>query len=190
MPSKHASVRGFSLVELLVTLAISTIIVGGVLIRFNAFDSVVVLKSIAYEVALTIREAQVFAVSATGNQAMTSQFDQPYGVHFDLANPQQYILYENAAGTLEYGSGDTIIETFTMNQKYEINDICVTPASGGESCTATTLSVAFQRPEFRAYIFPGTDPVQSRVTFTMVDDPSTTFSVVVGVTGNITVESP
>ncbi len=176
-------VRGFSLIELLVTIAISTLIASAVLVRFSAFDSVVILKTIAYEIALTLREAQVYAVSATGDTA--ALFDSPYGVYFDTNAPQNYIFYEDSNGNLDYDgpSTDTILETYTMNPKYQISDLCV-----GGSCGQSDLSVAFQRPEFDANLVPNGS--SGSIVISLVDTPATTFTVTVGNTGQISVTSP
>ena len=173
--------RGFSLIELLVTLAIATLVVSAVLVRFEAFDSVVVLKSIAYEIALTLREAQVYAVSATGDTS--GVFQSPYGVYFAAATPQDYTFFEDTNGNLTYDGGDSVIEVFTMNERYEISDLCT-----DSTCGRSTVSVVFERPEFDANITPVAD--EATIELSLVDDPSTTFQVIVGLTGQISVISP
>jgi len=183
---KKSKNRGFSLIELLVTLAISIIIVSAVLFRFDTFDSVVVLKSIAYEIALTVREAQVFAVSAAGDTAGT--FDTPYGVYIDDVNQQQYIFFEDSNANLDFDNNDSIIETYTMNSKYSFVDLCV-----NTSCGLSNLSLVFQRPEFDPNIEASGAPANktsATIQIGMVDDPTTTFSVIVGLTGQVTVTTP
>lgn len=179
--------RGFSLIELLVTLAISILIASAVLLRFDAFDSVVVLKSIAYEIALTIREAQVFAVSATGDTA--GQFNTPYGVYINTNNPKDYIFFEDSNGNLRYDSGnDTIIETYTVNAKYQIVDLCV-----NATCSKNDVSLVFLRPNFDPNIVSNpaqANPTSATIRIGMTDNPAITFSVVVGLTGQISVISP
>jgi len=178
--------RGFSLIELLVTLAISIVIVSAVLFRFDSFDSVVVLKSIAYEVALTVREAQIFAVSAAGDSAGT--FDTPYGVYVSDINQQDYIFFEDSNGNMDFDVSDTVIETYTINSKYTFVDLCV-----NSSCGLNQLSLVFQRPEFDPQIKAGGAPVSptsATIRVGIKDDPSTTFSVVVGLTGQVTVTTP
>ena len=187
MSSNKHSVRqkyrwGFSLVELLVTITISTLIASAVLVRFNAVDSVVILKTIAYEIALTLREAQVYAVSATGDTG--GAFESPYGVHFSIANPQDYIFFEDN-GNLTYDGEptDTILETYTMNSKYQITDLCV-----GASCGQSSLTAVFERPEFDANLTPAGSA--GSVVLSLVDGATITFTVTVGSTGQISVSSP
>lgn len=177
--------KGFSIIELLVTLAIATLVVSAVLVRFDVFDSVVVLKSLAYEVALTVREAQVFSVSTIGDS--TGTFDTPYGVYFSEATPQQYVLFEDD-GDLVYDADDTILETYEMNAKYELRDLCA-----DATCGRTDLSLVFQRPEFDPIITVApavANPTSARIQLGIQEDTATTFSVVVGLTGQVSVEAP
>ena len=187
MLSKKQKSLGFSLIELLVTLAISIIIVSAVLFRFDAFDSVVVLKSITYEIALTVREAQIFAVSAAGDTS--GAFNTPYGVYVDRNNPVDYIFFEDSNNILRYDNGtDSIIETYTMNSKYNIVDLCV-----DATCNKNNLSLTFQRPNFDPNIVSSpaqVNPTSATIRVGMTDDPNTTFSVVVGLTGQVTVTTP
>jgi prepilin-type N-terminal cleavage/methylation domain-containing protein len=186
---KNKNNRGFSLIELLVTLAISIVVVSAVLFRFDSFDSVVVLKSIAYEVALTVREAQIFAVSAAGDTS--GNFDTPYGVYVNLNNPQEYIFFEDnfpSTPNLQYDSGqDNIIETYTMNSKYQFFELCV-----DANCNPNWVSLVFQRPNFDPTIRSSIGSSASSATFrvSMTDNSATTFSVVVGLTGQVSVTSP
>lgn len=188
MSYNTCTTRGFSLIELLVTLAISTLVVAAVLIRFDAFDSVVVLKSTAYELALTIREAQVFAVSATGDT--TGQFDTAYGVFVDRINaPRSYVFFEDSNDNGVYNSsGDTILETYTMGEQYEIRDICA-----DLNCNRDAVSLVFKRPEFDPTIVSSPavgNPNQATIQLGIRDNTTDSFTVVVGVTGQVSVITP
>lgn len=61
---RKAHARGFTLVELLISIAIITVITAIVVVRYRQFDSTVLLKGAAYEIALALREAQIQSVSA------------------------------------------------------------------------------------------------------------------------------
>ena len=144
--------KGFTLVELLVSVAIIGVVSSIVLFKYNSFDSTVLLKGAAYEIALSIREAQVKSVS--GARTGTS-FDRPYGVTF-TPNQKTYtafrfedsIAYPNYAGTV------TNLNTFTLGGTMQVSDICIIVGTI-ETCETgiTRLDVSFRRPEFKALFY-------------------------------------
>jgi prepilin-type N-terminal cleavage/methylation domain-containing protein len=87
--------NGFTLVELLVTISIFVLLTGVVLFNQNNFNSSILLTNLAYDTALTIRQAQTYGINvkefATSSSA-TSQF-VPYGVHFNIAQNKSFILF-------------------------------------------------------------------------------------------------
>lgn len=189
MVSKKTHSRGFSLIELLVALAISALITAALLVRFSIFDSVVVLKNLAYELALTIRESQVYALSAAGDTS--GFFRRPYGVYI-ADGAHEYYLFEDTNTNLRYDSGvDTIVNTYQMNSSYFIESICTT-ASGSavESCNRNWISIVFQRPEFDPIITTNASSNDSAARIQLgISSASDIFSVQVGITGQIGVES-
>jgi prepilin-type N-terminal cleavage/methylation domain-containing protein len=156
------SARGFTLVELLISTAIITIITAIVLVRYGTFDSVTLLKSLAYEVGLTIREAQVYSVSVSDvNQS--GNYRYPYGLNFVVAS-EAYTLfrYTNNDTSVRpiYGSGNTDdVRVYRLTNGVSINDVCVWIAGGTSFDCASTgtndsalrqLDISFRRPEFAA----------------------------------------
>ncbi len=81
----YSSKSGFTLTELLISCAIIALVSTIVLVKYGSFDSTVLLKSAAYEIALTLREAQVRSVSVSGEGG---EFSYPYGVTF---TPEQKV---------------------------------------------------------------------------------------------------
>lgn len=193
--------RGFSLIELLVSLAIATLIVGSVLFQFRAFDTVLGLKAVAYDLALNLRTAQVWSVSA-GVDSTGVGYDTNVGIYVDLDNPRQYILYEDRNKNGIYGvADDFIIETYQIRDTYQFIEICY----DGSHCSRDSggpfddMSITFQRPEFDA-IFRARDtgigfpPVAnaSSITFkiSMTANPAQLFEVEITSTGQINVTAP
>jgi prepilin-type N-terminal cleavage/methylation domain-containing protein len=149
---------GFTLVELLVVTGIIVVISTIVLVDNNRFGGAVLLENLAYNVALSVRQAQVYGISVERFGANT--FNAGYGVHFDLSSPNTYVLFADVAskGTFNPTSdGSEIVQTTTISTGYSIYDLCVTAVSD-ELCNssspgaATKIDVLFRRPEPDAFI--------------------------------------
>ena len=99
------TVRGFGLVELMVSISIMMLLSSIILVRHSAFNGAVLLRSQAYEVAFALRKAQLLAVSGNNNSGGTSlgTTTQQYGVYFDIDTPNTFIIFHdiNANGQWE-----------------------------------------------------------------------------------------
>lgn len=163
---------GFTLVELLISIAIVGIVTSIVLVKYGSFDSTVLLKSLAYEIALTLREAQVRSVSVSRS---ANSFDYPYGVTFSVATPQEkkrYISfrYKNATEHPVYDVGEASpvaedIRTFPISRTMEVQDLCVT-IGGTENCDIDRLDVSFRRPKFKGLFHAVEGPTEYTDTVT------------------------
>jgi len=100
--------RGFTLYELLITLGVLTIIIGIVFFNQSKFKTDVEITNLAYRIALSIREAQMYSISV--KQFGTDQnFNTPYGVHFNFNDSNSFILYADADnnGIYNYPGSDS-----------------------------------------------------------------------------------
>lgn len=149
-PSRYH--RGFGLVELMVSISIMTLVSTVILVKNRSFNNALLLRNQAYEIAFTLRQAQLLAVS--GNKESTSNSNQ-YGVYFDVAAAPtngQYRLFrdDSNSGTNlgRYDAGDVTLGTLgTLDNRYVIQDIV---DSSGNSLTENVLSITFIRPNFDA----------------------------------------
>jgi len=150
--------RAFTLIELLVVTAIIVVISAVILANNNRFGGVVLLENLAYSVALSIRQAQVYGISVARFQG--SNFTAGYGVHFDISSPNIYALFADALqanGMYDCPQPGTnnceLVQTNSISPGYSIQNLCVTPASGStETCGISKLDVVFIRPEPDAWI--------------------------------------
>lgn len=158
-PIHSSSRKGFTLVELLISVAIISIVTATVLVRHNSFDSTVLLKSAAYEIALSLREAQIKSLSQvrSGNDQMS--FNYPYGMSFTPGS-KIYTVFKYASPTQRpYNDSAqssplaSIINTFTLDRSMQVSDVCVYGTSLSDPCDVDRLDISFRRPEYKALFF-------------------------------------
>ena len=77
----NPSRAGFSLIELMVSISIIVLVVAVIIVQQTSFNGSVLLRNEAYEVALTLRNIQLSAVSASVNNG---SFRALYGAHFNI----------------------------------------------------------------------------------------------------------
>lgn len=147
--------KGFTLVELLVTISIFVILTGVVLFNQNKFNSTILLTNLAYDTALTIRQAQTYGINikefvTPGN---TSEF-KPYGVYFTYDEKTSFILFVDIDEDGFYDSGsDGLVNRYSIKRGNYISDICV--QSGAGTCLPSSISelnIVFKRPNPDALI--------------------------------------
>lgn len=144
--------RGFTLIELMVVMAIITVISVLVLARYGQFNGVVLLRNLAYDIALTVRQAQVYGISGkVGTGAVGVQ----YGVYLTSATPTQYLLFADNNGSGTYTAGEEI-EIYTVRPGYSVYNFCGDLPSGSPHCSRTgditNMTLLFRRPDPDALI--------------------------------------
>lgn len=122
--------RGFTLVELMVTISIMVLVTSAVLVRHTSFNSAVLLENQAYEIAFDIRQTQLLAVSARGRDA---DFRQTFSIEFEPGQ-RTYQIYQ---GTFLYGAPGA------LDRRFEITSV-----SGGSE--GNPARIEFRRPNFDA----------------------------------------
>jgi prepilin-type N-terminal cleavage/methylation domain-containing protein len=148
-----AGQAGFTLIELLVVIGIITVVSAVILANNNKFGGQALLQNLAYDIALSVREAQVYGISVKQNSA--GAFSSGYGMYFALATPGTYHLFADVAQSGVYAAHEDVSPSpYVIGRGFYISKLCVTPASGVENCTPTTLDIIFIRPEPDAWINP------------------------------------
>lgn len=146
--------KGFTLVELLISIGIVVVVSSIVLIKYSSFDSTVLLKNATYEVALALREAQAKSVSGS-HEGGDANF--PFGVTF-TPGVRDYTIFRYASATdpspyYDVSGADpdlaSNISTTSMERSMLVTDVCINDG-GVDDCDITRLDVSFRRPEFRA----------------------------------------
>ena len=185
--------EGFTLIELLVSMAIITVITSVVLVNHNKFNGSIFLGNLSYDVALSIRQAQIYGLSV---REFGGSFDIGYGVHFDAAAPTSFFIFADIDRNQRYNSStDSIVENLTITRRNKISKFCATPFGVGQTdkCTdsgapITTLDVAFNRPDPEAVIIDDLGISYASARIEVMSDEGETRNIVVEGTGQISVQ--
>lgn len=143
--------KGFTLVELLVSVGIFTIITSVAAYNHSLFNGSVILTNLAYEIALSIRQAQFYGITVRQSADDSTRFDSGYGIHFDTVSaPASYILFEDKpAQDHVYNVGESL-NTFSIQRGNTISKIVVSNGSGTTS--KSLVDISFIRPNPDTYI--------------------------------------
>ena len=140
-----------------------------ILANQSQFNSTIFLSDLAYDVALTIRQAQVFGLTVKEFAGPPTSFDIGYGVFFDEGDASGYTFFSDKDRDHQYIPGnDTTIQDFSFTQRNRLNLIdrfCATPPGVGavEVCAypiagdsrtdeISELNIVFDRPDPDAII--------------------------------------
>src|SRR3989338_10641247 len=103
---RSKSDKGFTLMELLVVMGIIVIISSLILASNTRFGGRVILQNLAYDIALSIRQAQVYGISVRQFGGTFSG----YGMHFVLSGPgvntTTYVLFADIYPSVPNGLYD------------------------------------------------------------------------------------
>lgn len=157
--------RGFTLIELVVVLAVISTVTTIALSSQSTFNKTLVLANTAYDVALTLHTAENFGISS---RALPGISNVRYGVHFQKGAPGSFILFADTSprvnlsctrpdcrpGDYLYSSNDTLVQTYTLGNDIVVSDFCA--FSDRPRCVSTgdlySLDIVFGRPNPDAFI--------------------------------------
>ena len=148
-PSKRepASFAGFGLIELLVSVSIMLLLAGLVFARHQSFNGAVLLRSEAYEVALTIREVQFAAVSAESDGS--GGFRSVEGVYFTSDTDNVYRIFRDIAPyNYTFDVGEAYGKQGTLDNRFEIRAV-----RGVGDSVGNGLAIVFERPNYDAKFY-------------------------------------
>lgn len=154
-PAQHRPIlvqpaRGFTLIEMLVVLAIIVVLTAVAILGQGQFNRSILLTDTAYTVALSIRQAQTFGFSS---RVFSSVTNTGYGVHFGAGTSDQYQIFADLypvspgsvlgglcpghtalagapnakPGDCVYASGvgqDGVLQTFRFDRGFTVGYVC------------------------------------------------------------------
>ena len=144
--------RGFSLVELLVVVAIFIIITSVILWNQNKYSSNAAIDNLAFQIALSIRQAQVYGLSVRQANSSAS-FDTAFGIQFDCADPTHFVLFSDQDKDGIYDGGDIEVSKYNLENKNTISQISF--STGNLTCNNQSnlkSFITFKRPNPEAII--------------------------------------
>jgi len=160
--SATPATAGFSMIELLVSIGIIVLVLTITLTRQSSFNSAVLLRSEAFDMALAIREVQLSAVSAVNidTSAGSGEFRSTLGVYVNTTDRNEYRLFRDSASGSEdndrYDPGEEFGVSGSIDPRFEIGTIEVVGATD-----PSQLSIVFQRPNYDAEFSNASGPLST-----------------------------
>lgn len=201
----HNHRAGFSAIEMLVVTGIIVIVSSVVLANVSGFRNKTTLDLIAQEIAISIREAQVFGIAT---RAVGEGEFPAYGVYFSLLDSvggqsgasKKFVLFADLAG-LASQPGNRVydasncgndqgecVEELSLSGPFAVVDLCV-----DDYCDLDELSISFKRPFPDALICPDNAPdlcEGQKATIVVASETGDQKEIVVWNNGQIAVQNP
>ena len=172
LSARREAVRGFTLIELMVVLAIMVVIMSIVLTSQSSFNKTLILSNTAYDIALSLRSVESFGL---GSRVVGGVANTGYGIDFQKATPTVFTLFADTdpaasasnchglpavggasapdaqPGDCVYGSGDRKVNVYTLGNGITISDMCALSGAAW-SCGLSSLDIVFARPNPTPFI--------------------------------------
>jgi len=136
---------GFTIIELSVVVGIALIISALVLFNNSRFNSAILLRSLAYEVGLSLREAQLYGVAVKEVTPGSGTFGAAYGVYVPATiigvQNSTYPLFADLNNNGLYDDGpSSVVENFTLKNFFSMSNFCAVEGNGAMQCASTCPS--------------------------------------------------
>ena len=148
-------VAGFSIVEMVVSVSIVALVMAVILFSYSKFNDNLALGAAGQELAIAVRQAQVYGLTVKEVSVNSGNFNTAYGAYFDLNDLSNYYIFADTNGDKVYnvgsgcGSGSTeCIEKIALRNGVKISQICdgVSNCPPGPGGSVTNLDITFLRP--------------------------------------------
>lgn len=159
--------EGFTLVELLISIAIIGSITGIVIYNQGKYSDNLALTNTTTNIELILREAQSYSIAVREFAATTDEFNVAYGTSFNIGNSGSSNTsflsfvdrgtlngYYDTPTTCLPGSSSECLLRNNLTGKNIISDLCVLQANNQKTCkpSVARLDISFLRPNPNAII--------------------------------------
>ena len=185
---------GFTLLEMTMVIGIFGVLTAIVAFNYGSFNNQITLTNLAYEVAMQIRESQVFSLGVRG---ANGDFNTRYGTYFNSDTDSTFIYFADT-----YNDGDGIcsnsgsggvcncvttgsecLNVISLTRSMKIDSLWV--SDGGDPLTdpgrreIDTAHITFKRPNPDAIILDGVHVTQYSGVAIIIRSPDNKYKAVV-----------
>lgn len=173
--------RGFTLVELLVTIGITIVLIALVVPSWKAGSGTLALDRAAVKLSQDIKRALEFSLSTRSHTCATGSISG-YGIFLNDANEKEYLIFADCNGNYmyDYGQGiDDDIEIIPLGIESQI----LTVSEG-------YISIMFVPPDPTVFIrdFLGRDFTSANVVLSLRNDVSTNKTLTINAKGVVSIQ--
>jgi len=200
------SERGFTLMELLVSISIVTVILTFVVMNQSTYNDTNALSNLSYQISSDIAQARAYGIGVKELSPGSSEFTASYGLTFSLlssGDDKAYLSFADRNDNSIYdgnwscptgGSSECLEKTDITRNNY-MDSLCVVRSSGSDICNVGRVDITFVRPSTEAQIeffnnggesFNPSGMIGAKIILNGPD--SLTRSVIVYSTGQISVQ--
>jgi Tfp pilus assembly protein FimT len=136
------------LAEIVIVLSIVGFLTAAVIAQYRNFDSTTVLRNLAYEVALSVREAQVMTISTSnlgGGGTLLTEGQNSYGIHF-TENSGTYVIFNDHDSDNQYDPGTELVKLISITQGASITSLVERRANSADEYSIDEATITFDRP--------------------------------------------
>ncbi len=145
--------KGFTLVEMLISVGIFATISAIILANYPEFRSRSSLDNLTAQIAIIFREAQVYGISV--REEGNSDFNIGYGVHVDAEDNTELIIFADTNKDYLFDDDtDSVLETFELRGGETVSQLCAPTCVGEDGqhpVLADSITTMFIRPNPDAY---------------------------------------
>ncbi|MDO8590024.1 MAG: type II secretion system protein [bacterium] len=158
-------VAGFTLVELMVSLAIVSVILTVVVSNQSTYTDGAALMGLADEISSSVSQAQAYGIGVKEFSPGSGEFDASYGLAFSLLSSDSNTAYLSFADrdpigpalpnqsydgdwSCPVGGSSECLGKVDISRGNYIESLCVVRSSGADNCSvARRVDISFARPD-------------------------------------------